>query len=743
LNWANEINALLTDPAVTSLDIETDHHECAFGKWLYGEGREKAVSLIPSLGPLLAEIEDPHQELHASAVAIQETFKQPHSGLALTLSERLAEHERWVGDLGKALASEAGGLYSYQAQLKNAVDMAAATIETIDENADGKGSPRHHAYEVSKGLRFGKENNGYFFIIDKQARVIMHPHKPELEGQDLSGFKDPEGTRLFAEMARVAREQGEGFVSYLWPMPGQEKPVPKLSYVKIYKPWNWIVGTGIYLDHTNAALLERAAAFADGEPFSAGIETDPAKCAFDRFLADPETKALAEDFPAFADAMDAVRRPHQELHRAAIRIEEEVNDLQMRKAIQIFNNETQNSLEQVKTHFNKAIQAEKKWRKGAVAANRIYAEKTAPSLERVQDLLHRLAVEVEENIMSDTAMLGAARSTERNIFILSIAAILSGILFAFFISRGIVSTLKNISGQMGQSAEQVANASGQVSSSSQSLAEGASEQASSLEQTSSSLEQMAAQTRQNSENADQADGAVRKTAALVAEGVASMERMNSAINEIQQSSKETSKIIQTIDDIAFQTNLLALNAAVEAARAAEAGKGFAVVAEEVRNLAQRSAEAAQNTAHLIENSQKYAANGVQMAEVVADQLHSIKESTEKFKHLIGEIAAASKEQAQGIEQVNTAVSEMDRVVQKNAADSEESAGAAEELSAQAGEMEQMVQTLEALVVARADRRRRGGSKRPADGGSENAVRHIKGSNKFDAPLALEYDRGAS
>lgn len=190
---------------------------------------------------------------------------------------------------------------------------------------------------------------------------------------------------------------------------------------------------------------------------------------------------------------------------------------------------------------------------------------------------------------------------------------------------------------------------------------------------------------------------MKETSVIVDQGVESMKRMSKAINEIMESSNETSKIIKTIDEIAFQTNLLALNAAVEAARAGEAGKGFAVVAEEVRNLAQRSAEAARNTSTLIEKSQLNAQNGVEVADEVASQLNSINSSSDAIETLIAEIAAASNEQTQGINQVNTATSEMDKVVQSNAANSEETASAAEELSSLGAELERMVEGLRSII----------------------------------------------
>jgi methyl-accepting chemotaxis protein len=244
--------------------------------------------------------------------------------------------------------------------------------------------------------------------------------------------------------------------------------------------------------------------------------------------------------------------------------------------------------------------------------------------------------------------------------------------------------------QVTESVAQVSSASCQIAEGSQSLAQGASEQASSLEEVASSLEEMAAMSKENAENAGQAKSLSDGARTSAERGNEAMVRMNDAIGRIKDSSDETAKILKTIDEIAFQTNLLALNAAVEAARAGEAGKGFAVVAEEVRNLAQRSAEAAKNTAAMIAGSVSNAQQGVDIAGEVDKILSEIVTGAGKVNELINDISTSVDEQSKGIEQLSSAVQQMDSLTQQNASNSEESASAAEELNNQAEELERMV-----------------------------------------------------
>ncbi|MBI5593189.1 MAG: hypothetical protein HY881_22220 [Deltaproteobacteria bacterium] len=292
---------------------------------------------------------------------------------------------------------------------------------------------------------------------------------------------------------------------------------------------------------------------------------------------------------------------------------------------------------------------------------------------------------------------------------------LTGMLLGIFLTRGIVGPLKRAISGLTEASEQVSSAAGEVSSASQSLAEGSSQQAASIEETSSSLEEMSSMTKQNASNAGQADSLMKQANHVVEKANTSMGQLTTSMQEISKASEETSKIIKTIDEIAFQTNLLALNAAVEAARAGEAGAGFAVVADEVRNLAMRAADAAKNTAALIEGTVKKVSDGTLLVKTTNDAFKEVAGSAAKVGELVAEIAAASNEQAQGIEQLNIAVTEMDKVTQQNAATAEESASASEELNAQAEEMKGFVAELTAVV---------GGNAGVPTGGSRTVRRPI-------------------
>ena len=321
--------------------------------------------------------------------------------------------------------------------------------------------------------------------------------------------------------------------------------------------------------------------------------------------------------------------------------------------------------------------------------------------------------EIDE-LLSDVRNIGYVNLT---IALISIALVA---MLVFLITRSITGPLNRSIDGLSEGANQVALASGQMATASQQLAEGSSEQAASLEEASSSMEEMASMTRQNAENAKHANSLMQETANVVGEADHAMQKLTTSMQEISKASEQIAGIIKTIDEIAFQTNLLALNAAVEAARAGEAGAGFAVVADEVRNLAMRAAEAAKNTAGLIEGTVKQIGDGSNLVEQTAEAFTRVSDSTMKVSELVGEISSASQEQAQGIDQVTRAVGEMDTLTQQNAASAEETASAAETMKAQANDIRGFVVDLAAVATGQS-----------GTGGSQSVRR--SGSADFGAP----------
>ena len=539
LNWANKVNALLTDDNVTEINVQLDHKQCECGKWLYGEGRKEAEALVPSLAPYLKELEEPHKHLHDSAREVIERFHQADLELGNFLREKKTDHLKW-----------------------------ANRVKDV--------------------------------FVDQSLKKI-------------------------------------------------------------------------------------------------DVEMDPKKCSLGVWMFSPEVAELKQKDPKFASLIQELEEPHKKYHESAKVIQKLLDEGKRDEARTYYMQNTEPLAKETLGKIDKILEWQDKRVEGMKAASAIYAKKTIPSLHEVQRLLNEVRAEAKNNLMTDKIMLDAAQSTKRNVSIVGLVAIAVAVVLAFIIASGIVRVLKSVSTQMLEGAGQVASASGQVSAASQSLAEGASEQAASIEETSSSMEEMASMTKQNANHAQNARSMMDESSRIIEKVNDHMEEMAKAVAEITSSSEETGKIIKTIDEIAFQTNLLALNAAVEAARAGEAGAGFAVVADEVRSLAMRAAEAAKSTSELIENTIGAVKKGSELTSLTKQAFKENVDIASKISNLIQEISAASQEQAEGIDQVNLAITQMDKVTQQNAANAEESASASEEMNAQAEQMKESAVELMELV----------------------------------------------
>jgi len=441
---------------------------------------------------------------------------------------------------------------------------------------------KQQAMQAVKVLRYN--GTDYFWINDMQPRMLMHPTNPTLDGQDLGENKDPNGLHLFIEMVATVKATGSGFVPYMWPKPGSDKPVQKMSYVKGFAPWGWVIGSGVYIDTVDSTILSRLIEFSIGALFLAAM-----LFAIGIFISRSVLSQLGGE-PDYAS--DITRRIAQ--GDLTVPIDLKTND--------------QSSL--------------------------LYA------IKEMRDSIANIVVQVR------------------------------------------------------MSTDTIATASSQIASGNMDLSSRTEEQASSLEQTASSMEELTSTVRQNAANAQQANQLAIAASDVAFKGGAVVSQVVQTMSEINESSKKMSDIIGVIDSIAFQTNILALNAAVEAARAGEQGKGFAVVATEVRSLAQRSASAAREIKSLIDNSVDKIGEGGKLVGHAGATMDEVVASIKRVYDIMGEITSASREQSEGIEQVNQAIMQMDTVTQQNAALVEEAAAAAESLQEQAANLVQVVSVFE-------------------------------------------------
>jgi len=651
LNWANKVNALLVDNHVTKLEVQTDPHKCAFGKWYYGEGRKEAEHLVSALKAPLQEIEEFHNKLHESAKEIDKVFVQADPNLPTLLLARMLDHLNWADTirdtflnskeklavqtdptkcgLGKWLQSDAAkttykngdpefrGAWDKMVGLHEDLHVSAINI-TTNYNQTTAGNEQH-GREKAKGIFI----NTTMPILENtlaQLKIMEEEAEHGLHGMT-------EANHIFATKTQPNLHKVQAILSNIRDISNENIMTDEVMIAAASK--------------TNMAV----------------IVISVVALGFGLMLAFFMSRSITVPLAATVAMISEMSKGH------------------LTKRLKLNRGDELGQMADAMDGFSDDLEKE-----------------TVGALIKLADGDLTFDSTPKDK---DDAIGNALQKTGED--------------------------LNNIIMEIQMASEQIATGSGQVSDASQSLSQGASESAASLEQITSSMTEMAAQTKTNAENSGQANQLSGQARDAAEKGNDHMSDLVKAIDEINESGQSISKIIKVIDEIAFQTNLLALNAAVEAARAGKHGKGFAVVAEEVRNLAARSAKAAQETAELIEGSVEKAKNGSEIAGRTSEALAEIVAGSTKVTDLVGEIAAASNEQAQGISQVNQGLTQIEQVTQQNTASAEECAAAAEELSSQALHMQNMMAKFKI----------KGGRNPRALSGSQRALPHHEQQEEID------------
>lgn len=523
--------------------------------------------------------------------------------------------------------------------LLSAIDDTAIRIlshyQALEESgALSRQAAQSRAVEAIEAIRYGQD--GYVWINDLNSVIIMHPTKPELDGKDASGMKDPTGKYIFKSFVEVAKANGSGFVDYMWPKPGFDKPMPKLSHVALFKPWGWVVGNGVYIDDLQA----RVNAIAAGEiriAFAAVAVMLFAAFWIIRSVTGPINglraamqRIAGEDFAA--EIVEAKR--HDEIGQLAKGLSDLRDSVNERVQSRLAEQERQRELIEAERLENERLKA-------VQAANLAeVVDKLGAGLNRLADCNIRMTIDQP---------FAEEFETMRADFNNSIAAF-----------QGTLEEVLAATRELADHGQAMHDAS-------DAMAQRTEQQAAALEETSASLEEITATVRSTADRTKEARHVATQARGFTQSSTEVVRRAVQAMADIEQASGQIGEIIDVVDQIAFQTNLLALNAGVEAARAGDAGKGFAVVAQEVRELAQKTGEAARNIKSLVSKSAVAVETGVDLVSGTGDALAKIEEQVVSLDGLVGEIATASEEQSSGLSQITAAVATLDQMTQRNAA----------------------------------------------------------------------------
>jgi methyl-accepting chemotaxis protein len=511
------------------------------------------------------------------------------------------------------------------------------------------------AKESVRPMRY--EKTGYFWINDMNNIMVMHPISSDLEGANLADLEDQNGKLYFREFIDVVKADGEGIVEYYLAKPGEEEPILKFSHVAGFKPWGWVVGTGVYADDLSALFARNA--------MSTAVILGLGALAILLF-AYATVRSVVNPIRSLNATMQAIAREDVSGEVPEVERKDEVGE--MASSVLVLRDSVR---ERAQMRVREAEQQQQldAEREDGIRRQENISQSQADVMAKLGGALERLAggdltVQID-NIAPEYAKL-------RDDF------------------NRAVTALGDVITAIAQSTDVVNASADGISEAANNLSQRTEQQAASLEETAAALDEITSTVRGSSERAAEANRMVGETRQSTDKSGKIVTEAITAMTRIKDESDRIGKIIGVIDEIAFQTNLLALNAGVEAARAGEAGRGFAVVAQEVRELAQRSATAAQEIKQLISSSANEVDNGVSLVQSTGEALSEIEKFVTQVNEQVNSIATAAREQANALAEVNTAVNQMDQMTQQNAAMVEETSAASMTLTQESAQLNSML-----------------------------------------------------